>query len=133
MLFHLPPRRPAQPDRAADQNVCVSAEWIHADTGEIVRGRVAPPASVLPAGALGAVVALLAYAKQSRGDIVIAMVKLDPYWTHERLATMAAKLGLPLSFTVRRAVPRVLPVAHRHRIHPRRAGHGPDAVDRFGV
>ena len=101
-------------------------------------GAVAPPASArqdveLPAGGLGAVVPLLAYARQSRGDIVIAMVKLDHYHTHERLAMMAAKLGLPQSFTVRRAVPRLLPVAHRPRMHRRRAVRAPDEVNRVEV
>jgi hypothetical protein len=138
LLFHLPPRRPAQPDRATDQNVCVSAEWIQTGTGEIVRSRGAPGVGTrqdveLPAGGLGAVVPLLAYARQSRGDIVIAMVKLDHYHTHERLAMMAAKLGLPQSFTVRRAVPRLLPVAHRPRMHRRRAVRAPDEVNRVEV
>ena len=43
---------------------------------------------------------LFAYAKQSRGNSVITVVNVDPRPTPEGLAIVAARLGLPLSFTV---------------------------------
>jgi starch synthase (maltosyl-transferring) len=45
--------------------------------------------------------ALIAYAKQSRGNTVISVVNLDPHQTQEGLAVVPAHLGLAPSFTVR--------------------------------
>jgi starch synthase (maltosyl-transferring) len=44
--------------------------------------------------------ALIAYAKQSDGNTVIAVVNLDPHSTQEGLAVVPAHLGLPPIFTV---------------------------------
>jgi starch synthase (maltosyl-transferring) len=44
--------------------------------------------------------ALIAYAKQSEGNTVIAVVNLDPYQAQEGVAIVPAHLGLPPSFTV---------------------------------
>jgi starch synthase (maltosyl-transferring) len=44
--------------------------------------------------------ALIAYAKQSRGNTVITVVNIDPHQTQEGLAVVPAQLGLPPSFTV---------------------------------
>jgi starch synthase (maltosyl-transferring) len=44
--------------------------------------------------------ALIAYAKQSRGNTVITVVNIDPFQTQEGLAVIPAHLGLPPSFTV---------------------------------
>jgi starch synthase (maltosyl-transferring) len=43
--------------------------------------------------------ALIAYAKQSRGNAVITVVSTDPHQTQEGLAIVPANLGLPPSFT----------------------------------
>ena len=43
--------------------------------------------------------ALIAYAKQSRGNAVITVVSIDPHQTQEGLAIVPANLGLPPSFT----------------------------------
>jgi starch synthase (maltosyl-transferring) len=44
--------------------------------------------------------ALIAYAKQSRGEAVICVVNLDPHQPQQGVATIPAGLGLPPSFTV---------------------------------
>jgi starch synthase (maltosyl-transferring) len=44
--------------------------------------------------------ALIAYAKQSRGNTVITVVNIDPHQTQEGLTVVPAQLGLPPSFTV---------------------------------
>jgi starch synthase (maltosyl-transferring) len=44
--------------------------------------------------------ALIAYAKRTRGNTVIAVVNIDPYQTQEGLAVIPANLGLPPVFTV---------------------------------
>jgi starch synthase (maltosyl-transferring) len=44
--------------------------------------------------------ALIAYAKQSRGNTVITVVNIDPHQAQEGLAVVPAHLGLPPSFTV---------------------------------
>jgi starch synthase (maltosyl-transferring) len=44
--------------------------------------------------------ALIAYAKQSRGNSVITVVNIDPHQTQEGVAVVPAVLGLPPSFTV---------------------------------
>ena len=43
--------------------------------------------------------ALIAYAKQSRGNAVITVVSIDPHQVQEGLAIVPANLGLPPSFT----------------------------------
>jgi starch synthase (maltosyl-transferring) len=43
--------------------------------------------------------ALVAYAKQSAGNTVIAVVNIDPYQAQEGLAVVPAHLGLPPSFS----------------------------------
>ncbi len=43
--------------------------------------------------------ALIAYAKQSRGNAVITVVSIDPHQIQEGLAIVPANLGLPPSFT----------------------------------
>jgi starch synthase (maltosyl-transferring) len=45
--------------------------------------------------------ALIAYAKQSRGNTIITIVSVDPDRTQEGLAIVPANLGLPPSFTAR--------------------------------
>jgi starch synthase (maltosyl-transferring) len=45
--------------------------------------------------------ALIAYAKQSRGNTVITVVNIDPHTAQEGLAVIGAELGLPPIFTVR--------------------------------
>ncbi|HEY2160726.1 MAG TPA: hypothetical protein VGH24_05420 [Solirubrobacteraceae bacterium] len=45
--------------------------------------------------------ALIAYAKQSRGNTVITVVNIDPHQAQEGLATVPAQLGLAPVFTVR--------------------------------
>jgi starch synthase (maltosyl-transferring) len=44
--------------------------------------------------------ALIAYAKQSRGETVICVVNIDPHQPHQGVATIPASLGLPPTFTV---------------------------------
>jgi len=44
--------------------------------------------------------ALIAYAKQTRGETVICVVNLDPHQGQQGVATIPASLGLPPSFTV---------------------------------
>jgi starch synthase (maltosyl-transferring) len=44
--------------------------------------------------------ALIAYAKHSEGNTVIAVVNLDPYQAQEGVAVVPAHLGLPPTFTV---------------------------------
>ena len=44
--------------------------------------------------------ALIAYAKHSQGNTVIAVVNLDPYQAQEGVATVPAHLGLPPAFAV---------------------------------
>ncbi|HEX4012165.1 MAG TPA: maltotransferase domain-containing protein [Solirubrobacteraceae bacterium] len=44
--------------------------------------------------------ALIAYAKQTRGDTVICVVNIDPHQGQQGLTTIPASLGLPPSFTV---------------------------------
>jgi starch synthase (maltosyl-transferring) len=44
--------------------------------------------------------ALIAYAKQSRGNTVITVVNIDPYNTQEGAAVIPASLGVPPTFTV---------------------------------
>jgi len=44
--------------------------------------------------------ALIAYAKQSRGETVICVVNLDPHQPQQGVATITASLSLPPSFTV---------------------------------
>jgi starch synthase (maltosyl-transferring) len=44
--------------------------------------------------------ALIAYAKHSRGNTVIAVVNIDPFQAQEGLAVVPAHIGLPPSFTV---------------------------------
>ncbi len=44
--------------------------------------------------------ALIAYAKQSRGDTVICVVNIDPHQPQQGAAVIPASLGLPPSFTV---------------------------------
>jgi starch synthase (maltosyl-transferring) len=44
--------------------------------------------------------ALIAYAKQSRGNTVISVVNIDPHQAQAGLAVVPAELGLPPSFTV---------------------------------
>jgi starch synthase (maltosyl-transferring) len=43
--------------------------------------------------------ALIAYAKQSKGNTVITVVNIDPHQAQEGLAVVPAHLGLPPSFT----------------------------------
>jgi starch synthase (maltosyl-transferring) len=43
--------------------------------------------------------ALIAYAKQTRGNAIITVVNLDPHQTQEGLVIVPANLGLPPSFT----------------------------------
>ena len=44
--------------------------------------------------------ALIAYAKQARGETVICVVNLDPHQGQQGVAAIPASLGLPPSFTV---------------------------------
>jgi starch synthase (maltosyl-transferring) len=44
--------------------------------------------------------ALVAYAKQARGNTVITVVNIDPHQTQEGVAVVPAQLGLPPAFTV---------------------------------
>ena len=44
--------------------------------------------------------ALVAYAKQTRGNTVICVVNIDPFQAQEGLVTVPAALGVPPSFTV---------------------------------
>ncbi len=44
--------------------------------------------------------ALIAYAKQTRGETVICVVNIDPHQGQQGLTTIPASLGLPPSFTV---------------------------------
>ncbi|HWC86280.1 MAG TPA: alpha-1,4-glucan--maltose-1-phosphate maltosyltransferase [Solirubrobacteraceae bacterium] len=44
--------------------------------------------------------AVIAYAKQSRGNTVITVVNIDPHWTQEGVAVIPAELGLPPVFTM---------------------------------
>ena len=44
--------------------------------------------------------ALIAYAKQSRGNTLITVVNIDPHQTQEGLAVVPAQLGVPPIFTV---------------------------------
>ncbi len=48
--------------------------------------------------------ALIAYAKQTRGNTVIAVVNIDPYQAQEGVAVVPAHVGLPPSFTVHDAL-----------------------------
>ena len=43
---------------------------------------------------------LMAYVKRSGGNVVVAVVNLDPHSTHEGLVTVPAHLGLPPAFAV---------------------------------
>ena len=44
--------------------------------------------------------ALIAYAKQTRGETIICVVNLDPHQGHQGVAVIPASLGLPPTFTV---------------------------------
>jgi starch synthase (maltosyl-transferring) len=44
--------------------------------------------------------ALVAYAKQARGNTVMTVVNIDPHQTQEGVAVVPAQLGLPPAFTV---------------------------------
>jgi starch synthase (maltosyl-transferring) len=44
--------------------------------------------------------ALIAYAKQTRGETVICVVNIDPHQGHQGVAVIPASLGLPPTFTV---------------------------------
>jgi starch synthase (maltosyl-transferring) len=45
--------------------------------------------------------ALIAYAKQTRGETILCVVNLDPHQGQQGMTVIPASLGLPPSFTVR--------------------------------
>ena len=70
--------------------------------------------------------ALIAYAKQTRGETIICVVNLDPHQGQQGVAVIPASLGLPPSVhRPRRAVGRALPVADRAQLRGADPGRPP--------